>query len=140
MATTNAWLVKSEPGTYSFEKLVKEKSTRWDGIRNFEARNNLRAMKKGDAVLFYHSGGGKEVVGIARVVREAYQDPATKEDWSAVDLEAVKPLAEPVTLEAIKASPKLSSMALVKKGRLSVVPVTKSELAEILRLAKTKSS
>lgn len=132
-----AWLVKSEPGTYSFEQLQKEKSTRWDGIRNFEARNNLRAMKKGDTVLFYHSGSGKEIVGVARVKREAYADPSTKDDWSVVDLEAVSKLEAPVSLEVIKASPKLSSMALVKKGRLSVVPVTKAELDEVLRLGKT---
>jgi predicted RNA-binding protein with PUA-like domain len=135
------WLVKSEPSTYAFETLEKEKRTVWDGIRSFEARNNLRAMKKGELVLFYHSGTGKEIVGIARVAREAYADPKTPEgeDWSAVDLAVVKRMKAPVSLAAIKAHPKLSKMALVKKSRLSVVPVTDAELAAVLAEGKTKA-
>src|SRR3974390_885942 len=92
------WLVKSEPSTYSFERLVKEGRATWDGVRNYTARNNLRAMKRGDGCLFYHSGEGKAVVGLARVTREAYQDPTTKDDWSAVDIEPIEALARPVEL------------------------------------------
>lgn len=132
------WLVKSEPSVYPWSKLVAEGVAVWDGVRNFEARNNLRAMKKGDLLLFYHSNEGKEIVGIARVRREAYQDPSTKEDWSVVDVEPVKPLGTPVTLVAIKAHPKLKEMALVKKSRLSVGPVTKAELDAVLAAGKTK--
>ena len=132
------WLVKSEPNVYPYARLVADGSTRWDGVRNFEARNNLRAMKEGDLVLFYHSNVGKEIVGVARVKRAAYPDPATKEDWSAVDVEPVAPLAVPVTLEAIKASSKLSKMILVKKSRLSVAPVTKDEFDAVLAAGKTK--
>ena len=136
----NHWLIKSEPGTYSYARLEKEKKTRWDGIRNFEARNNLRAMKVGDACLFYHSGDDKAVVGVARVVKEAYADPGAPkgEDWSCVDVGAVVALKEPVTLASIKASPKLANMAIVKKSRLSVSPVTKEEFAAVLAAAKTK--
>ncbi len=132
------WLVKSEPYKYPFAQLVKDKRTTWDGIRSFEARNNLRAMKAGDTVLFYHSNEGKEIVGVARVKREAYQDPTTDEDWSAVDLEPVAPLKEPVTLAAIKKDAELVKMALVKKSRLSVVPVTPAEFKAVLSAAKTK--
>ena len=130
--------MKSEPTVYAFDTLVKDGRTAWDGVRNYEARNNLRAMKKGDVLLYYHSNEGKEIVGIARVARVAYQDPKTDDDWSAVDVEPVKKLPKPVTLAAIKAHPKLSKMALVKKSRISVVPVTAEELTEILRLAGTK--
>jgi predicted RNA-binding protein with PUA-like domain len=133
------WLVKSEPDTYSWEKLVKERRTVWDGIRSFEARNNLRAMKKGDLVLFYHSNVGKAVVGVARVAREARPDPAAEgEDWSVVDVEAVKPLAVPVTLAQIKADRALAEFALIKRGRLSVVPVTDAQFEHVLRLGKTE--
>ncbi len=133
------WLVKSEPDKYSWDQLVKDRRTVWDGIRSFEARNNLRAMKKGDLVLYYHSNVGKAVVGIARVAREARPDPAAEgEDWSVVDVEAVKPLAAPVTLEQIKADPALADFALIKRGRLSVVPVTEPHFKHILRLGKTK--
>jgi predicted RNA-binding protein with PUA-like domain len=132
------WLVKSEPSVYPWSKLVAEKSAVWDGIRNFEARNNLRAMKKGDVVLFYHSNEGKEIVGVARVKREAYQDPTTKDDWSVVDLEPVKALAKPVTLEEARGMKPLANMVLVRKSRLSVSPVTKDELDAILAAAKTK--
>lgn len=132
------WLVKSEPSVYPWSKLVADGRAVWDGVRNFEARNNLRAMKKGDLCLFYHSNEGKEIVGVARVVREAYQDPTTKEDWSVVDVEPVKALTAPLPLAAIKAHPTLKNMALVKRSRLSVVPVTKAELDAVLAASKTK--
>lgn len=132
------WLIKSEPSVYPFAKLVEDGKTSWDGVRNFEARNNLRAMKKGDYALFYHSNEGKEIVGLARVRREAYQDPTTKDDWSVVDFEPVKALAKPVTLADIREMPKLKDMALLKKSRLSVGPVTKPEFDAILRSGKTK--
>lgn len=132
------WLVKSEPSVYSWSRLVDEGTAVWDGIRNFEARNNLRAMKKGDLVLFYHSNEGKAVVGVARVTHEAYPDPTTKEDWSVVDLEPVKPLARPVTLEEMRQTKALSNMVVVRKSRLSVSPVTKGEFDVVLAAAKTK--
>jgi predicted RNA-binding protein with PUA-like domain len=139
MATNNHWLVKSEPSTYSWNDLVRDKRTRWDGVRNFEARNNLRAMKKGDLVLFYHSGEGKEIVGIAKVVAESYPDATAKEgDWSVVDLAPHKPLARPVTLAALKVDKALANMAVVRKGRISVTPVRPEELTRILELAATK--
>ncbi|WP_394847810.1 EVE domain-containing protein [Pendulispora brunnea] len=136
----SAWLIKSEPSVYPFSKLVSDKKTVWDGVRNFEARNNLRKMKKGDICLFYHSNEGKAVVGIARVVKEAYSDPSSDdgEDWSVVEVAPVKELSEPVTLERIKAHPDLSDMALVRRSRLSVTPVTEAELRVILREGKTK--
>ncbi len=132
------WLVKSEPSVYPWSKLVAEGSAVWDGVRNFEARNNLRAMKKGDLLLFYHSNEGKAVVGVARVKREAYQDPTTDEDWSVVDVEPVKALTQPVTLAAMKEKKAFANMALIKKSRLSVSPVTKPELDAVLAAAKTK--
>lgn len=133
------FLAKSEPDVYPWDRLVEERKARWDGVRSFEARNNLRAMKKGDLVLFYHSNVGKAVVGIATVAREAYPDPtATEGDWSCVDLAPVKPLAEPVTLAQIKADPALADFALIKKSRLSVVPLTAAHFARILKLGKTK--
>ena len=133
------FLAKSEPGTYSWDRFVKEGKAVWDGVRNFEARGNLRAMKKGDLVFFYHSGEGKEIVGVAKVTREAYPEKTKDEgDWVSVDLAPVKPLAEPVTLAAIKADSKLAGMAIVKKSRLSVSPVTPAEFARVLELAKTK--
>ena len=129
------WLVKSEPSAYSWSDLVADGKTAWTGVRNYTARNNLRAMRKGDAVLYYHSVVGKEVVGIAKVVREAYPDPTAKEgDWSAVDLEPEKPLARPVTLEAIKGNPKLKEMALLRLSRLSVQPVTSAQFDELVRM------
>ena len=131
--------MKSEPSVYPFDRLIDEKKTAWDGVRNYEARNNLRAMKKGDLLLYYHSNEGKEIVGLAKVARTAYQDPKTDEDWSAVDVAPVKRLRKPVTLAQIKAHPKLSKMALVKKSRISVVPVTEEELALVLELAETKA-
>jgi len=135
-----SFLVKSEPFVYSFAQLVADKKTSWDGVRNFEARNTLRAMKKGDTLLFYHSNEGKEIVGIARVTKEAYPDPTSDEDWSAVEVAAVKKLKVPVTLATIKAHPLLSKMALVKRSRISVVPVTDAELAAVLKLAETTLS
>ncbi len=129
------WLAKSEPFKYSFEQLVRDGRTHWDGVRNFEARNNLRAMAPGDLVLFYHSNEGLAVVGVARVAREAYPDPsAPGEDWSVVDLEPVAPLPEPVPLASIRTTPALASMAILRRSRLSVTPVTEAEFDEVLRL------
>ena len=138
MATSH-WLVKSEPFKYSWQQFTTDKKAVWDGVRNFEARNNLRAMKKGDLVLFYHSSEGKEVVGIASVAKEAYPDPtATEGDWSAVELTPKKALSEPVTLAQVKADKKLADFALVRKGRISVVSATPAEFARVLELGKTK--
>ena len=135
----NYWLAKSEPETYSWEMLLKDGKTAWTGIRNFAARLNLRAMKKGDLVFYYHSNTGKNIVGLARVEKEAYPDPtATEGDWSAVDLAAVKSLKIPVTLDMLKADKILKNMKLVKIGRLSVSPVTKEEYDRILELSGTK--
>lgn len=129
------WLVKSEPEAYSFAQLEKDRSTAWTGVRNFQARNNLRAMKKGDAVLFYHSVSDKQVVGVARVLREAYPDPtATEGDWSCVDLEPAKPLAKPVTLDALKADAVTQNLPLIRQSRLSVTPVTKEQFDRIIKL------
>jgi predicted RNA-binding protein with PUA-like domain len=135
----NYWLAKSEPEAYSWQQLVKERKTAWTGVRNFTARNNLRAMKKGDLVFFYHSGEEKSVVGLARVEKEFYADPMAEEgDWSCVDLAAVKALAKPVTLVQIKADKILVETKLVKQGRLSVSPLTKPQFERILELAETK--
>ena len=135
----NYWLAKSEPEAYSWSQLVKDGKTAWTGVRNFQARNNLRAMKQGDAVCFYHSVTDKEVVGIARVAREFYPDAtATEGDWSCVDLEPLKALIKPVTLEAIKADAILRGMPLVKQSRLSVTPLTKMQFDQLLRLAETR--
>jgi predicted RNA-binding protein with PUA-like domain len=134
------WLVKSEPDVYSYADLVRDKRTVWDGVRNFEARNNLRAMKRGDRVLYYHTGDEKQVVGLARVLKEAYPDPTAKEgDWLVVDLGPEKSLARPVTLAEMKADPKLSNLALLRKGRLSVVPIAAAELAHILKTSGTRA-
>ena len=131
------WLVKQEPSAYSWANFVAEGKTSWTGVRNFTARNNLRTMRKGDAVFFYHSVTEKAVIGIAKVVREAYPDSTAKEgDWSAVDLAPDKALPRPVTLEEIKGSPGLKGMALLRLSRLSVQPVTDAEFAEILRMAR----
>ena len=136
---TSHWLVKSEPFKYSWQKFVADKKAVWDGVRNFEARNNLRAMKKGDLVLFYHSSEGKEVVGIASVAKEAYPDPtATEGDWSAVELTPKKALSEPVTLAQVKADKQLSAFALVRKARISIIPTTPAEFARVLELGRTK--
>jgi predicted RNA-binding protein with PUA-like domain len=133
------WLIKSEPDVYSYAKLVEDGKTVWDGVRNFMARNNLRAMKKGDLLFFYHSNVGKEIVGVAKVVREAYPDPKAKgEDWSAVDVAPAFPLEKPVTLETIKKDPKLAGFQLISHSRLSVVPVSPAHFERILTMAGTK--
>jgi predicted RNA-binding protein with PUA-like domain len=132
------WLIKSEPSTYSFARLVAEGRTVWDGVRNFEARNNLRAMKKGDLCLFYHSNEGKAVVGVARVSREAYPDPHDA-DWTAVDVEPVRALARPVTLDEMRSDRVLSAMAMVRRPRISVTPVTPEEYDGVLALAKARA-
>ena len=122
------WLIKSEPFKYSWEQFEKDGITFWDGVRNYGARNNLRAMKKGDLLLFYHSNEGLEIVGIAKVVKEHYQDPTTEDsNWVVVDVKPVKRLKQPVRLATIKADSRLKEMALVRLGRLSVQPVTDTE-------------
>lgn len=133
------WLVKSEPSTYSFEQLEKDGQTTWDGVRNYAARNHLKAMKKGDQVLFYHSNEGLDIVGIAKVSKEAYQDPTTDEAaWVVVDLKPHKRLKKPVSLTQIKADKRLAEMALVRIGRLSVQPITEKEWKVIMELAGEK--
>ncbi len=131
------WLAKSEPSKYSWDEFVRDGSTYWDGVRNYQARNNLAAMKVGDQVLFYHSNDGKDVVGIARVTGEAYPDPTTDDErWVVVDLEPVEKLANPVTLADIKASTSLAEIQLVKQSRLSVVPLTAKEFKTIVKMGK----
>ena len=133
------WLVKSEPGAWSWDDHVKAKVAEWDGIRNYQADNNMKAMKKGDRAFFYHSVNEKQVVGILEVVREHYPDPTDASGrFGMVDFKAIKPMAEPVTLAQIKAEPKLAQMALVRQTRLSVMPVTAAEWRTILNLGKTK--
>ncbi len=132
------WIIKSEPFKYPWARLVTDGKTFWDGVRNFEARNNLRAMSVGDLALFYHSNEGREVVGIARVVRAAYQDPTSDDNWSAVDFAPVKPLVRPVSLETIKNDASLAKMALVRRSRLSVAPVEPAEMERVLALGATK--
>lgn len=133
------WLVKSEPGEYSFDDLERDGRTMWEGVRNYAARNNLREMKKGDLVLFYHSVKGLEVVGISKVVKEHYPDPtAEKGDWSVVDLAPVKRLKRPVSLQEIKAVPALQNIGLVRIGRLSVMPLAEAEFDKILEMGQTK--
>ena len=135
----NHWLVKSEPDTYSWTQLVKDGQTAWTGVRNFAARLHLRAMKAGDLVFFYHSGEGKEVVGLAKVLKAAYPDPTADEgDWSCVDLAPVKPLAEFVRLATIKSDKILKEMVIARQSRLSVSPVTETQSARLLTLAATK--
>lgn len=129
------WLVKSEPFKYSWDQFEKDKKTFWDGVRNYAARNNLQAMRKGDEVFFYHSNEGLEIVGIAKVVKEAYQDPTTDEPaWVVVDLKPVKRLNRPVTLQEIKKEKRLQNMALLKLSRLSVQPVSDDEWNTILQM------
>ena len=131
----NYWLVKSEPDAYSWDDLVADGKTSWTGVRNFTARNNLRSMHVGDEVLFYHSVTDKAVVGIAKVVRDAYPDPTAKEgDWSAVDLAPIKSLRGPVTLQQIRAAPQLKKIQLVRQSRLSVMPVTAGEFRAIVAM------
>jgi predicted RNA-binding protein with PUA-like domain len=133
------WLMKSEPFKYSFAQLLRDGRTMWDGVRNYEARNYLRAMKAGDLALFYHSNEGKAVVGVARIKREAYPDPtAPGEDWSVVDLEPVVTIKAAVSLDAIRSETDLADIALLKRSRLSVVPVSKEHFEKILKMGKTR--
>jgi len=140
MATKgNGWLVKQEPEDYSWDDLVRDKKTAWTGVRNFQARNNLRNMKTGDAVLFYHSGKEKSVVGIAEVAKAASRDPTADDDsWIAVDIKPVKRLPKPVPLTDIRANAKLSNLLLVKQSRLSVMPVSKEHFDEIIKMSGKK--
>lgn len=132
----NYWLVKSEPSVYSWEQFVKDGKTTWDGVRNFTARNNLKSMKKGDRVFYYHSNEGLAIVGIAEVVKEAYPDPTAKEgSWLVVDLKPVKALKRPVTLAEMKAEPSLKNMDLVRLSRLSVGTVSEKEFQKVLSMA-----
>lgn len=134
------WLVKSEPGKYSWDQFCKDGSTYWDGVRNYQARNNLQAMKTGDKVLYYHSNDGLAVVGIARVMTQAYQDPTTDDArWVVVDLEPVEALPNPITLGEIKQDKRLQDMALIKQSRLSVMPVAKKEFDLIVKKGKAKT-
>jgi predicted RNA-binding protein with PUA-like domain len=134
----NYWLIKSEPFKYSWDQFVAEKKTHWDGVRNYLARNNMQAMQKKDLAFFYHSNEGLEIVGIAQIVKEAYQDPTTEEKaWVVVDVKPVKALKKPVSLAQIKADPALSEMQLLKLMRLSVSAVTEEEFFRILHLAET---
>jgi predicted RNA-binding protein with PUA-like domain len=135
MPDMNYWLMKTEPGTYSFSDLLKDKKTNWDGVRNFQARNNLKAMKKGDMVFIYHSMDDKAVVGIGKISKEHFTDPRDK-DWVAVEVAAGKQLKNPVTLAQIKADKRLSDMVLVRNSRLSVQPVRKEEFDTVLALSE----
>jgi predicted RNA-binding protein with PUA-like domain len=138
-ARVNHWLMKSEPEAYSWAELLKDGKTAWTGVRNFAARNNLRAMKKGDTVFFYHSGESKSIIGLARVAKEFYPDLTAKEgDWSCVDLVPVIALTKPVMLATIKADKILKEMILAKQSRLSVSPVTEVQFEWLLALAGTK--
>ena len=131
----NFWLVKQEPSSYSWSDFVAEGQTSWTGVRNYAARNNLRKMRKGDEVLFYHSGEEKAVVGIAKVMRPMYRDPTAKEgDWSTVDLAPLKPLPHPVTLREIKNNPRLKGIPLIRQSRLSVMPLAGSAFREIVKM------
>ena len=131
------WLVKSEPAKYAWDALVRDGQTVWDGVRNYQARNNLQAMRKGDQALYYHSNEGKEIVGVAKVVKTAYQDPTTDDErWVAVVLAPVKKLKKPVTLERIKQDERLREIGLIRQSRLSVMPVTEDEFHVVLALAK----
>ena len=133
------WIIKQEPSKYNWQQFEKDRKTYWDGVRNYQARNNLKNMKKGDNLLFYHSVVGKEIVGIAEVTREAYPDHTTDDErWVVVDLKPIKPFKVPVTLEEIKAHKELSEIALIKQARLSVMPITKKEFQILLKLGKTK--
>jgi predicted RNA-binding protein with PUA-like domain len=133
----NFWLVKSEPSSYSWPDFTRDRGTSWTGVRNYTARNNLRNMRKGDEVLFYHSGDEKAVVGVAKVTRAAYSDAtATEGDWSTVDLVRVKALPKPVTLQEIKKTPRLKNIRLVRQSRLSVMPLTAAEFNMIGKMAK----
>ncbi len=131
------WLIKQEPDTYSWEDFVKDGKTTWDGVRNYQARNNLRAMRVGDRALFYHSGKVPEIVGIAEVIRIAYQDPTTKDDrWIAVDLKPVRELRRRVSLASVRESTELNGLLLLKQSQLSVMPVTAKHFSTIIRMGK----
>ena len=133
------WLVKSEPFKYSWDDFTKDGSTYWDGVRNAQARNNLRAMQRNDLSFFYHSNEGKEIVGVARVTKTAYPDPTSDDErWVVVDLVPVKPLAQPVTLQQIKADAKLANIPLITQSRLSVMPLPEDAFKRILDLGKTR--
>jgi predicted RNA-binding protein with PUA-like domain len=133
------WLIKSEPFKYSWDQFEKDKKTFWDGVRNYQARNNLKAMQKGDLAFWYHSNEGMEIVGIAKVVKPFYQDPTTEETaWVAVDFAPLKKLKKPVSLVTVKSDQRLTNMALIKNSRLSVQPVTEDEWRIILQLSETK--
>lgn len=133
------WLVKQEPSKYSWEQFVKDKKTFWDGVRNYQARNNLQAMRRGDLVFFYHSVVGKEIKGIAQITREHYPDPTSDDPaWVAVDLKPVKSMKVPVSLMQIKSNPRLFKIALLKQSRLSVMPLTQTEFKIILKMGKTE--
>jgi predicted RNA-binding protein with PUA-like domain len=135
----NYWLVKSEPFKYSWEQFLKDGWTYWDGVRNYQARNNLKSMKKGDLVLFYHSNEGMEVVGIAKVIKEFYQDPTTDDErWVVVELEPVETLKKPISLNDIKKDKRLKNIALIKQGRLSVMPATKDEYEVLVDMGRKK--
>lgn len=133
------WMVKQEPETYSWDDFVRDGGTDWTGVRNFQARNNLRQMKAGDRVLFYHSGKGKCVVGVAEVAKSAYPDPTTREPgWVAVDLKPVKPLREPVPLASIRYTAKLANLPLIRQSQLSVMPLTRDEFEVIVAMGDGK--
>ncbi len=133
------WLVKSEPFKYSWDDFVRDGSTYWDGVRNYAARNNLALMRKGDLILYYHSNQGKDVVGVARVTREAYGDPTTDDErWLVVDLKPLKAFERPVSLAEIKSEPALKNLPLIRQSRLSVMPVERPHFDRILRMGKTR--
>jgi predicted RNA-binding protein with PUA-like domain len=135
------WLVKSEPSVYSWDQFVKDKQTFWSGVRNYAARINLRAMKKGDEVLYYHSNEGVEIVGVAKVTKEAYQDPTTEDErWVAVDLKPVRKLKNAVSLDILKKDKRLANMDLVRLGRLSVQTVKDEEWKIVMEMAETPSA
>ncbi len=134
----NYWLIKSDPETYSFERMKKEKKTFWDGVHNYAARNNLKAMKKGDLCFFYESMNGEpSIVGIVKVIKEHYQDPTTTDPWVWVDVQYAEDVKRPVSLKEVKANEKLTQMALVRLSRLSVQPVTKEEWEEVMKMSKS---
>lgn len=137
----NYWLVKSEPFKYSWQDFLKDGSTYWDGVRNYQARNNLKKMKKGDKVLFYHSNKGLEVVGVSQVIREHYQDPTTDDDrWVVVDLKPLKSLDNPVSLKRIKEDERLKDIALIRQSRLSVMPLSRKEFDIIVEMGEQRNS
>lgn len=133
----NYWLMKTEPGTYSWDDLVKDKKTIWDGVRNYQARNNLKAMKKGDIALFYHSGEDKAIIGTAKISKESFPDPKDK-NWMAVEITIERKLKKPITLAEVKSEKQLSNMALVRSSRLSVQPVRDEEMNLLIKMSNSK--